>query len=772
MRLRELIVAIKIKVDTKAAEKVEKVLGEITKHAKSAATALDKTAKSAGKLDRELGQTAKSGKKASKGLDSFTKSAKKAEAAADQAGKAADRAGDKIARAGKKAATGGKSIFGRVKGADFKGAAGNVASGIGTALAAGGVAGGLALGVAAERESLRATLKNLEGDESKAQATFARIEAFAAKTPFQIEEVTSGLIKLRGAGLDASDDALRSYGDLASTVGKTLDDVVEAAKDAVRGENERLKELNIGAKTMGDQVEFTFQGQTTIVNKTDEAIQEYLISLGKLPGVAGAMAGQMETLRGKWSNFKDAVFSAVDAAMVSSGALEEAKGLLGDLTGTAEDGASVFGELLASALKDVRTWLKSLTREQIRAWLERAAEAGKDMITMLIGLVDGTLQIITVITDLIEGLEGGEQAIQTIVIALGALMLAGGGIPGLFAAIGAAAIKMGMDAAEADMQYKSLFDNIGRFQNMFNMKKLMAEEGPMSIDPDRPVGEDTAASEAFVTDAQKANRSGLGEEFFIDAEKQLVQLGIEEAVAPGDLTGQTKRLASRRGKSAEQILAERGGFDARIGVNKEAAKLLDAVEAKKKTALDATARNARKQGLDDEAIETLVNARQAELDARTKKAAAKFTKQLRGGKVDIDDAIEESLKELDDKEKKKKKGRKGKKGKDKDILQALGLKGPGSILENRPAPQSLLIQTTILVKAADSISVPITMPAGSTMADVGEAAGAEVGKALDKNLRDKLLVVIDDAWSLRWDALAKARGGGRVPKSSKRRGGA
>lgn len=774
MRLRELLVAIKIKVDTKAAEKVDKVLGQITKHAKEATRAIDGTAKAADKLDRNLDKTAKSGKQASRGMDSFTRSAKKAEQAADQAGKAADRAGDKISAAGKKASRGGG--FGKaLAGADWKGAAGNIATRGAAVLAAGAVAGGFALEAGMERESLRQTLKNIEQDEQKATETYQRIVKLAAATPFQIEEITSGVIKLKSQGLNANNEAVTAYGDLASTMGKNLDDMVEATKDAVTGEFERLKEFGIKASKSGDIVSFTFKGVTTEIQNNASAIEDYLIGLGQMPGVAGAMAGQMDTLRGKFSNFKDSFVSALDEALTSSGAMDEAKGLLEDLTGTAEDGASVFGELLAGALKDLRTWVRGLTREQIREWMERAARAGREFLEMGLSLMDMLLKLVTAVAEAADSFEGGERAIQTLTIALGALMLAGGGLPGLFAAIGAAAVKMGMDAAEADLEYKSLFGNIKQFQNMFNIKTLMGQDGPMSGVDDgtgvRHSNELSQGNEDWLTKATEANRQGLGEEFFVGAEGQLVQLGIEEAVDPGDLDGRVKRMQARGNRTAEQVLAQQSG-GARVGVNKEAAKFLDALEEKRGKDIDKFARQARERGLDSEAVETVVAAREAELDARAKKAAQSFTSSLRK-EGDIDKALGAGLKELDDKEKKKK-GGKGKKKKaedgGKDILQALGLKGPGSILENRPAPQSLMIQTTIVTKAAESIAVHVEVPEGASFDMAKETIGNEVGKAIDAAARKQLMVIFDDAWTLRWNELGKARGGGRVPKSSKKRG--
>lgn len=53
----------------------------------------------------------------------------------------------------------------------------------------------------------------------------------------------------------------------------------EALLDAQTGEMERLKEFGITAQQNGNKVAFTFKGVTTTVDKTDKAIQGYLLSL-------------------------------------------------------------------------------------------------------------------------------------------------------------------------------------------------------------------------------------------------------------------------------------------------------------------------------------------------------------------------------------------------------------------------------------------------------------------------------------------------------------
>ena len=84
------------------------------------------------------------------------------------------------------------------------------------------------------------------------------IEDFASSTPFNVEQITEAFIKLKALGLDPSQEALMSYGNTASAMGKNLMQFVEAIADAATGEFERLKESGLKPEPR-EQVSFTFQ---------------------------------------------------------------------------------------------------------------------------------------------------------------------------------------------------------------------------------------------------------------------------------------------------------------------------------------------------------------------------------------------------------------------------------------------------------------------------------------------------------------------------------
>lgn len=153
-------------------------------------------------------------------------------------------------------------------------------------------------------ESQMAALETVTGSQAKANKEFARLELFAKKTPFNLEQVIEGYTKLTALGLDPSERAMKSYGNTAGAMGKDLMQMVEAVADASTGEFERLKEFGIRASKEGDRVKFTFQGVETEVGMNSKEIQEYLLKLGETK-FAGGMEKQAATIGGKMSSLQD-----------------------------------------------------------------------------------------------------------------------------------------------------------------------------------------------------------------------------------------------------------------------------------------------------------------------------------------------------------------------------------------------------------------------------------------------------------------------------------
>ncbi|MEI8087165.1 MAG: hypothetical protein WCG93_13225, partial [Paludibacter sp.] len=167
-----------------------------------------------------------------------------------------------------------------------------------------GMLGKQILDTTAKFEKFGIVLKNTLGDVKGAES-LDMIANFAATTPFQLDEVTGAFIKMANQGFTPTFAEMTKLGDVASSTGKSFDQLTEAILDAQTGQFERLKEFGIKASKEGDKVTFSFKEQQTTVDNTNTAIQKYILSLGELQGVAGANALISASLTGQLSNLED-----------------------------------------------------------------------------------------------------------------------------------------------------------------------------------------------------------------------------------------------------------------------------------------------------------------------------------------------------------------------------------------------------------------------------------------------------------------------------------
>ena len=166
--------------------------------------------------------------------------------------------------------------------------------------------GGAVIETTSAFQRFESVLTNTLGSKSQARKALDMITEFAATTPFSVVELTDSFVRLANQGFKPTSDEMRKLGDLASSTGKEFVMLAEAIIDAQVGEFERLKEFGIRAEKQGDQVTFTFKNVKTQVDFTSDAIQNYILSLGDLQGVSGAMVGISKTLGGQISMLGDA----------------------------------------------------------------------------------------------------------------------------------------------------------------------------------------------------------------------------------------------------------------------------------------------------------------------------------------------------------------------------------------------------------------------------------------------------------------------------------
>lgn len=218
--------------------------------------------------------------------------------------------------------------------------------------------------ITAEFQKLSAVLTNTLGSRSAAQQALNTIKQFAAQTPFSVVELTDSFVKLANQGFKPTINQLRNLGDLASSQGKSFNQLTEAIIDAQTGEFERLKEFGIRAAKEGDRVIFTFKGVETQTKFTSEAVREYILSLGEAKGVSGSMAAISETLGGRISNLGDSWDSLLNT--------------IGDGNkGIVADAISLLGSLITKVNELIKT-SEQLSQEYRQGVVQTQLDAAKE----------------------------------------------------------------------------------------------------------------------------------------------------------------------------------------------------------------------------------------------------------------------------------------------------------------------------------------------------------------------------------------------------------
>lgn len=224
-----------------------------------------------------------------------------------------------------------------------------------------------------------AVLRNTFQSQEKVAKSMSMLKKLAQETPYSLQEITEAYIKMVNRGLIPTEQEIVKLGDLASSQGKSLDQLIEALLDAQTGEFERLKEFGIKANKENDKVKFSFKGVATEVKFTEKAISDYLYSLGTIEGVQGGMAVQMEELEGKYSNFGDtldALFNTIGkrieptAKKTLSWLSKIVDGLRVVLSGIDDLKQDVYNDAAQNAYND--------TQEQVDVMVSRLVKNGMD----------------------------------------------------------------------------------------------------------------------------------------------------------------------------------------------------------------------------------------------------------------------------------------------------------------------------------------------------------------------------------------------------------
>lgn len=257
---------------------LQKAFDAVTKFASKSSNAFKQVNNNSNKLNRSLNQTSSS----SRGLSTASNNA--------------NRLGRSLKNAAREASNMSKTIL----------TAGAAAT---TALAIKGTSD--MVSQASSMEQYRNTLNIVMKDNKKASETFKWAVDYANKTPFETADIVDGTVKLQSYGMEAQ-KVLPYIGDMASAMGKSMDQAVEAVADAQTGELERLKEFGITKEQIVKQANKKLGNLEVVNNKgqitNQRAFNAALMSLmkerfeGGMEVQAKSFKGVMSTISGVWKS--------------------------------------------------------------------------------------------------------------------------------------------------------------------------------------------------------------------------------------------------------------------------------------------------------------------------------------------------------------------------------------------------------------------------------------------------------------------------------------
>ena len=304
-----------------------------------------------------------------------------------------------------------KSNFRRNFG-EIAGMAKNAAAVIGTTLVA-GVA--LLIKKGAEMETLRTGFISIAGGANKAAAIVKELNEFTAKTPFQLQEVSSAARQLLATGTKRSElqDRLKMLGDIAASSGNRINDIAAIfakvqAKGKVELENlnqlaERSVPIFAELKKVTGDANMEFGAGAVSVEQFNEA----LANMSKEGGLAaGAMENLSETVEGRMTTLMDNLGLELGKAAEKTGLMAGFGALLKDATeslqgisgaaksdvaaalGLAEEAMEGFGNVSQDNLDDVET--KSAQAQAALKKLHDEIKEGAASKIQIAGIFGGT----------------------------------------------------------------------------------------------------------------------------------------------------------------------------------------------------------------------------------------------------------------------------------------------------------------------------------------------------------------------------------------------
>lgn len=158
-------------------------------------------------------------------------------------------------------------------------------------------------------ERYQTVLTTFLGSQSAANRELSRLQEIANLLPQDLQDVADAFIIFQRFGLDATNQGLTEFSNIATASGKSLTQLAEALADALTGEYERLKEFGIKVSNENGVLQARIGDQIVATANTAKQLVGQLQELGNTK-FAGAADANAKTLSQSMSNLSGAVFEA------------------------------------------------------------------------------------------------------------------------------------------------------------------------------------------------------------------------------------------------------------------------------------------------------------------------------------------------------------------------------------------------------------------------------------------------------------------------------
>lgn len=258
----------------------------------------------------------------------------------------------------------------QTKMAAIAGAVGGLASTFGMSMIAmTKSAADFAFNTVADFEQTRIGFEGILGGAAQAKDMLGQLQAFAATTPFEFTELATSTKQLLAVGYASSEviPMMTKLGDAAANLGLSSEAMkmtirafgqIRGAGKAMTQDLYQISNALPGFnpfKAIGDDIGKTQAEVRKMVEggliPADQAIEAILKGMQNMPGAAGAMSRQVETIKGQMSNLADTIqINLIKGFGDTSGAVSALKGVV-----------AAVGPVMAGTFKAVGAVVEVLT---------------------------------------------------------------------------------------------------------------------------------------------------------------------------------------------------------------------------------------------------------------------------------------------------------------------------------------------------------------------------------------------------------------------------